>query len=232
MDQSTLRIQRALSAQGFDPGKHDGIMGSKTEAAIIAFKVANGLAARPYVGPITLQLLFGSVFSAAVLVETPWLNEFNKHMNLHEVRDNQKVLEWLRSDGATVGDPAKIPWCADAMQTAIRIALPTEPFVGKVKANPYYALNWLDFGDPTDGCYGAIAVFCRDGGGHIGNLVGWDVSGGRLRIRGGNQNNSVNDTWIDAKRLKGYRWPKTYTGAKQPVPILDSSGAVLSKNEH
>jgi uncharacterized protein (TIGR02594 family) len=231
MSVTTLRIQQALKAQGFDPGPLDGVNGSLTEAAIIRFKVANGLKARPYLGPVTLQLLFGSLFSAAVLVEVPWVNEFNKHMDLHEIRDNAELVAWLRSDGRTVGDPARIPWCADAMETAIKIALPNEPFIGKVKANPYYALNWLDFGDPTEACYGAIAVFWRNGGGHIGNLVGIDPSGGKLRIRGGNQGNVVCDTWIAANRLKGYRWPKTYDGAKLPVPIMNSNGAVISTNE-
>lgn len=228
---ATLRIQQALKAQGYDPGPLDGKMGSLTEAAIIQFKVAHGLQARPYLGPITLQLLFGSLFSAAVQVEVPWVNEFNKHMNLHEVRDHAAVVEWLRSDGATVGDPAKIPWCADAMETAIKIALPDEPFTGKVKANPYYALNWLDFGVDTAGVYGAISVFHRNGGGHIGCLVGISADGRVLRIRGGNQGNTVCDTWIERDRLKGYRWPTTYTGKKLPVPIMNSNGAVISINE-
>lgn len=228
---TTLQVQQALRAQGFDPGPIDGVNGPKTETAIILFKKAHGLQPRPYLGPITLNLLFGSLFSAAMLIDTPWLNEFNKHMNLHELHDHAAISAWLRSDGHTVGDPAKIPWCADAMETAIRLSLPDEPFPGKVGANPYYALNWLDFGLVTEPCYGAIAVFFRDGGGHIGNLVGIGADGTKLRIRGGNQGNTVCDTWIVASRLKGYRWPKTYKGAKLPVPIMNSSGAVISTNE-
>lgn len=55
---TTLKIQRALIARGYDPGPADGKAGGKTTAAIKAFQVARGLAADGKVGPNTQAALF------------------------------------------------------------------------------------------------------------------------------------------------------------------------------
>jgi hypothetical protein len=47
------KLQRALSALGFDPGSADGIFGPLTEHAVLAFQQANGLATDGIVGPKT-----------------------------------------------------------------------------------------------------------------------------------------------------------------------------------
>jgi len=54
---NTLDLQKKLLAMGFDPGPPDGITGPKTEAAIIDFQTAKGLAADGIVGPKTLAAL-------------------------------------------------------------------------------------------------------------------------------------------------------------------------------
>ena len=54
---NTLNLQQKLLAAGFDPGILDGIMGRKTEAAIINFQTAKGLDADGIVGPQTLAAL-------------------------------------------------------------------------------------------------------------------------------------------------------------------------------
>ncbi len=56
-DPVVKRIQDALSDAGFDPGKADGIFGSHTEAAVIAFQNANGLTPDGEVGPHTASAL-------------------------------------------------------------------------------------------------------------------------------------------------------------------------------
>jgi len=50
-----------LLALGYSVGASgaDGVMGPATEKAIIACKKWAGLQARPYIGPITLEKLFG-----------------------------------------------------------------------------------------------------------------------------------------------------------------------------
>lgn len=223
---SIKQIQGALAARGYNVGTVDGLMGRKTEAAIIAFNQANGFPANAKLTDAALKKLgiLGSL-------STPWLNEVGRYMGVHELRDKAKLSAWLRSDKGSVGDPTKLPWCADLTETAIKLTLPGEKFAGKLAQNPYYSLNWLEFGVKVEPCYGAIAIFVRPGGGHIGFLVGYDPVLKRYRVRGGNQSNSVCDMWLDASRLKGVRWPSSYTGPKLPLPVMNSKGAVVSTNE-
>src|SRR5215207_3005985 len=47
------RLQSALAAAGYNPGSADGVFGSRTRAAVVAFQSANGLAADGRAGPKT-----------------------------------------------------------------------------------------------------------------------------------------------------------------------------------
>ena len=180
----------------------------------------------------------GIVPAAPVAGEPPWMIVIAGAMGLHERRDRAKLIRFLKRDGSTVGDPARIPWCADLIETAIKVSLPNEPFPGRVGANAYLAMNWLDFGiELEEPAYGCLGVFHngnpRSMFGHIGTLVGIDPVRGNYRVRGGNQSNAVNDTWLSAKRVRdhGYRWPSTYRGPRRPLPRMDSRGAVISTSE-
>jgi cell wall-associated NlpC family hydrolase len=53
------RLQQQLKAAGFNPGGVDGVFGSKTRAAVLAFQRAKGLGVDGKVGPNTSQKLFG-----------------------------------------------------------------------------------------------------------------------------------------------------------------------------
>jgi hypothetical protein len=50
-------LQQALTAAGYDPGAADGTYGEQTEAAVVAFQQANGLAVDGRVGPETAAAL-------------------------------------------------------------------------------------------------------------------------------------------------------------------------------
>jgi len=223
-------VQSALKQLGFYNDKVDGVAGPNTHAAIIAFKRSVGLKPRAYVGPITKLKLKTAVKGmtrpgrAKNGRELPWINEINDHGALSA---------WLRSDGRTVGDPASIPWCGDAVETAMILGLPNEPVVPSTKDNPYWARNWEGFGHRCGLVYGAVASFSRDGGGgHVGFLVGISADGNLLRIRGGNQSNMLNDTWIAADRLLATRWPIKYPfSGQRPAPVMNSTGGIISQNE-
>lgn len=242
MTYTTRQIQLALVSNGY-PVAIDGIMGPQTEKAISAFKASHGLRARPLIGPLTANFLFGDTTPKAEPgdpANPPWVNELGRHMHWHEITDNAKLSAWLRSDGAALGDPSKLPWCGDAMQTAIRLTLPDEPFPGPLGENPYWARNWVHLGVETKLALGAMVVLTRRGGGHIGTAVGYDPKLKRIRLRGGNQGNSINDTWVDEKRVlgkkvamraEGYRKPITYKGDLPRIPIMNSDGQVISRNE-
>lgn len=233
-------LQRALKLLGYYTGKIDGISGPKTQAGIVAFKRNSGLWARPYVGPLTLEALANSVDDArpkAYGPDTspalPWITEISKYLGLHEVHDKAALSEWLRSDGATLGDPSEFPWCGDAAITALVKSLPDETLPDGLRKNPYWARNFTEFGQRCGHVYGAVAVFSRGSGGHVGFAVGYDPAGKRFKILGGNQGNEVSDdAWIKESRLLQLRWPLTFPAAHQrPLPHMDGSGAILSENE-
>jgi uncharacterized protein (TIGR02594 family) len=233
---TTRQLQIALADRGFNPGPIDGIMGPKTEAAVVAFKRSVGLLARPYVGPITAGKLFNlAALPTRPMAAVPWVNELGKYMGWHEVRNNAELRKWLKSDGRTLGDPKRFPWCGDAIETAIKLTCRNEPWRGRVAANPYLARNWLTFGEPCERRYGAIVVAWRGRrngtSGHVCVLIGYDPKRKRLRVRGGNQANRISDTWLSEHRVLGYRKPISYTKELPPVPIMNSRGAVVSTNE-
>lgn len=163
-------------------------------------------------------------------MDLPWLKDVQKVMGLHEVRNQKELSAYLRSDGATLGNPAKMPWCGDLVSTAIKNVLPDELRPGALGVNPYWALNWNEFGVECGEHYGAIVTFKRPGGGHVGFLVGISTDGLLYRVRGGNQSNMVCDTWIEKTRCRGKRWPKTYGNPRLKLPVLTKKGSV-STNE-
>ena len=225
-------LQSRLQMLGYYRGRVDGIVGPKTEAAIIAFKVARGLRARAYVGPLTMAALVKASTALRPMDppanQPPWLNELAAVLGWHEVRDNAALRAWLRTDGRALGDPAALPWCGDATETAILRALPSEPLVDDTRGNPYWARNWQTFGVPCGQVVGAAVPMVRQGGGHIAFLLGVSPDRRKIRCRGGNQSNMVSDAWFDTGAVLDYRWPRTWPAAFQtPAPVMDPGGAIL-----
>lgn len=208
------KLQARLNDLGFGPLVVDGIRGRQTNNAITAYKRKAGLSARPFVGPLTWARLFPSVARQEQEAfhtgpDAPWMDEALRKMGLHEGTHNRTLSNWLKSDGATVGDPAKIPWCGDFCETAVSLTLPDEPMV----VNPYLAANWVKFGIQCRPQYGAILSFWRGSPsswkGHVAFYVAEDDVA--YHVLGGNQRNSVSITRIEKNRLRshGCRWPST-----------------------
>lgn len=210
---SLRMIQTGLKGLGHDPGPLDGIWGKRTEAALRALLIAAG---RP-------------VLTDAV-TDLPWMAEARRTLGRHELRDNGWLRRWLVSDGRTLGDPAKLPWCGDFVETAIRLALPGEPLPGPLGENPYWARNWLRLGAEIAPTYGAVLVFSRPGGGgHVGFAMGQDADA--FHVLGGNQSNAVTVARIARSRLLGARWPATFPRPLTiDLPRMSRDGN-LSQNE-
>jgi uncharacterized protein (TIGR02594 family) len=208
----TRLIQQGLSALGYDPGPHDGAFGPRTRAAAQAWLTAGGRAAQ-----------------TKAPADLPWMVEAKRALGRHEVRDNGWLRAWLRSDGKTLGDPAKLPWCGDFVETCIRLALPAEPFPSALGQNPYWARNWLLLGAQTAPTYGCVLVFERGSGGHVGFAVGQDDA--HFYVLGGNQSNAVTVARLERRRLLGARWPATWPTPTIRLPAMKSGQALLSTNE-
>jgi uncharacterized protein (TIGR02594 family) len=157
-----------------------------------------------------------------------WYSEVERRKGLHEVKNKATLMAWLRSDGHTLGDPSKLPWCGDLVETAIRKTLPKEP----IPQNPYLARNWLKFGTMVKPCLGAILVF--NGGkrpppsGHVCFYAGEDKT--HYHVLGGNQSNAITVMKIAKNRLLGARWPLTAPPPK--VGVVTATGpAKVSESE-
>lgn len=74
--------------------------------------------------------------------------------------------------------------------------------------------------------YGCVVVFSREGGGHVGFVVGRDKNG-NLMVLGGNQGDAVSIRPFPVSRVTCYRWPSAYPSSGRFVlPLLDSDGKV------
>lgn len=224
---TTRELQIALKAKGFDPGPIDGVQGPKTDAAIIAFKSSVGLRPRAYAGPITMAKL-GFSEDARQNYDQPWMNEAARHIGLREIpgkRHNSTIVRWNRDLGAWWTDD-ETPWCGTFVAHCLRSAgHPLPKYWMRAKA-------YFEWGVPCSPRVGAIAVFGRKGGGHVGFIVGENANS--LYILGGNQRNQVNISPIAKNRLvnggKGAcRWPSEAELGGRVLPRM--AGGVRTTNE-
>lgn len=115
--------------------------------------------------------------------------------------DNSRIAEYLAS--TTIGEPYnrndETPWCSAFVNWCIERA-------GLRGTRSALARSWLEWGreirEPVPGC---IAVFTREGGGHVAFYLG--RSGDNIYVLGGNQSNAVTEAAYAASRLLGYRLP-------------------------
>lgn len=155
--------------------------------------------------------------------EPAWLVEARKHMGLKEIsgpRHNAKILGWVKKLGGWFTDD-ETPWCGTFVAACMQAA-------GKpVPKHWYRAKDWMDWGKPCAPRLGAVAVFGRRGGGHVGFAVG--ESRENIYVLGGNQSNAVNIMPIAKTRLLGFRWPEDEHVPSAPLPRM--SGGTVSRNE-
>lgn len=132
------------------------------------------------------------------------------------------ILGWLDKLGAWWRDD-ETPWCGVFVAHCLQDAgLPYPPMYMRAKA-------WADYGSLLRRdrlAAGAILVFDRAGGGHVGFYVGEDA--GHYFVLGGNQGNAVSVMKLGKSRLVASRWPKGEPVIGKPVYM---SGGKVSTNE-
>jgi uncharacterized protein (TIGR02594 family) len=154
-----------------------------------------------------------------------WLRTAYAYEGLRETpgpRHNATIIGWLTKLRAWWRDD-ETPWCgvfvAHCMQEA---GLPYPRLYMRAKA-------WSDYGAllrPDRLAPGAILVFNRAGGGHVGFYVGEDT--GHYYVLGGNQSNAVNVMKLGKSRLVASRWPRGVPVVGKPVHM---KGGMVSTNE-
>lgn len=232
MNDQMLAVQKALAAQGFNPGPLDGKGGPQSATALEGYLRRIGLPVRVVasLSAFTLTPEPAPLVLKPAPADLPWMVEARKVLGRHEVRDKTWLQKWLRLDGRTLGDPSKLPWCGDFVETAIKLALPAETFAPALEHNPYWARNWALLGKQVQPVYGAVLVFSRPGGGgHVGFAVGYDAE--HFFVLGGNQSNAVTIARIAKSRLIASRYPLTYPLTTRPLPAMVGKGTIITENE-
>jgi len=169
--------------------------------------------------------------------ELEWLNVARPLIGTHEIKGAKhnplivsmfevafqatKQKTWIKDD--------ETAWCGAATAYVFAKA-------GLDKHIPkdfYRAKSWAASGTPLNKpAYGCVVVFTRNGGGHVGIVVGQDKKG-NLMVWGGNQSDQISIAPFDKNRVLAYRWcgtQKLPASHRYALPVLNSNGKV-STNE-
>lgn len=180
------------------------------------------------------------------MTELDWIKEARKHVGLKEDtsknRHNPTIVSWLKKMGSFSGEARSwyfeddTPWCGLFVGYCLGVSN------RYVIQHWYRAKAWADakmtrLDKPA---YGCIAVYSREGGGHVAFVVGVDEQG-RVMCLGGNQGNKVSIVPFAKDREATYLWPSKKSlggaGASVPdpsrynLPVLSSAGVPVSSNE-
>lgn len=226
-------MQQQLKLAGGNPGQIDGIWGRKTRTDLLAFQKKKLLPQSGIGDTATVNALraVGKTTPPKddLFARYPWMQLALSKKGLLEGRDNAELRSFLKSDGKTLGDPSKLPWCGDFVETCVALALPNEA----LPTNPYLARNWIKFGRQVTPGFGTVLVFWRthktkSTNGHVGFYVGEDAT--YYYVLGGNQSNGVSIVKIAKNRLLGARAPVTVPNFVLEKVQMNDAGPV-STNE-
>jgi uncharacterized protein (TIGR02594 family) len=241
--EAVKQIQLALKSLGY-PLNGTGYFGNATDTAVEDFQKRAGCTVDGVVGYDTAvaidKALAGNLAAPpapVAEVERPlWLQAGLKYIGTKEApggADNRIIIDWAREEGGAIAKTYThdvIPWCA----------LFANMCLTKAGLKGTESLWALDFAGQWPSvkligpAVGAFAPMVRDGGGHIGIVVGRDQHG-NIMLLGGNQSDAVNIRPFARARLnKGFWWPASAPLPAQigfsSLPVVQSDGKI-SRNE-
>ena len=160
-----------------------------------------------------------------------WLDIAKSLIGTREIpgpKHNPTILDWCKRLGARVLGIAittdEVAWCGTFAAWCVTQAGLTPP---KIASRASAWETWEANLRADRLAPGAVLVFRRSGGGHIGFYVGEDRD--CYHVLGGNQGNAVNITRIEKSRCVARRWPRSLPVEGRPV-WLTATGSI-SKNE-
>ena len=159
------------------------------------------------------------------MADFTWIDEAKKHIGLKEIKGSkhnaQIVMFWKAIKRGGIKDD-ETPWCAAFVGAMLES-------VGIVSTRYESAKSYEKWGLKLDApVYGCVVVFTREGGGHVGFVVGQDKAG-NLLVLGGNQGDAVNVRAFPRSRATAYHWPVGVKMLRNDLPVLAS--AEISRNE-
>lgn len=160
-----------------------------------------------------------SIFQRMELIMQKWILEAQKYIGEKEIpgaKHNPVIVDmWKAIKRGGIKDD-ETPWCAAFVGACLeRVGIESTRFES---AKSYLAWG-TKLNAPVEGC---IVVFDRDGGGHVGFVVGVTRMGDLL-VLGGNQGDMVKVAKFPRSRAQAanYRWPSGYPTPGTPMPVMD-----------
>jgi uncharacterized protein (TIGR02594 family) len=161
-----------------------------------------------------------------------WLAVARASLGLREApgaANSATILGWARKLGTKIlgmlYNADSTPWCGLFVAHCMAEA-GIEPVKIAVRAK-----SWADWGANlrfSRLAPGAVLVFVREGGGHVGFYVGEDAT--HFHVLGGNQGDCVSIARLPKQRCIAARWPKNVPVIAGPVH-LTATGAPVSTGE-
>ncbi|WP_230769545.1 TIGR02594 family protein [Sphingomonas sp. Leaf4] len=162
-----------------------------------------------------------------------WLAAARKKLGTKEApgaANSPTIMGWAKRLGTKVlgmvYNADNVPWCGVFVAACMQDAgLPSAPIAVRASAWATYGQR-LRFERLSPG---AILVFQRPGGGHVGFYVGEDATA--FHVLGGNQSDAVTIARIAKDRCIAARWPTGEPVIGGPVQMTARAGQPLSRDE-
>jgi uncharacterized protein (TIGR02594 family) len=165
--------------------------------------------------------------------EPSWLVAARAKLGTREAAgpaNSPTILGWAKRLGTKVlgmiYNADSLPWCGVFVAECMdEVGIDSPLFAVRAK-------SWADWGANLRAerlAPGAVLVFERTGGGHVGFYVGEDVEA--YHVLGGNQGDSVSVARVSKGRCVARRWPEGRPVVGKPVQVAASRGEPVSRNE-
>jgi uncharacterized protein (TIGR02594 family) len=168
-------------------------------------------------------------------VEPAWLGHARTLLGTREApgaANNPAIVGWAKRLTIKVLGIAynadSVPWCGVFVAECLRA---TGVNLSAMKIG-VRAMSWATWGMPVkldQLAPGAILVFKREGGGHVGFYAGEDRT--HFHVLGGNQGDRVSIMRLEKARCVAARWPAEQPLLGHPVLMTATAGMPVSGNE-